>query len=239
MKKLLIVGDSLSMSRHREGVTYEQMYSTLLAFHLKNWLVINGSVRANTSRQIISEAYQEEYVLPLLPDVVVLQIGVVDCLPRLMSKYERRILGVLERIQGFRRMARFYISFKSKRRLYFTKRKQIAFVEASEFADNIIKFRDLLSRIGCRVIAINIPYPGPGLSERTFGVGEAVSRYNGIIDRVFSGAEHVVVDLYGMTKSDPSLLQDDGYHIRGKCHQLLYKAICENNFPDSVMEKTK
>src|SRR5690606_11192288 len=72
VKKLLIVGDSLSMSRHREGVTYEQMYPTLLACHLKNWLVINGSVRANTSRQIISENYQEEYILPLLPDVVVL-----------------------------------------------------------------------------------------------------------------------------------------------------------------------
>lgn len=236
MKKLLIVGDSLSMSRHREGVTYEQMYSTLLACHLKNWLVINGSVRANTSRQIISENYQEEYILPLLPDVVVLQVGVVDCLPRLMSKYERRILGVFSRIQGFRRLARFYISFKSKRRLYFTKKKQISFVGSSEFESNMMQFRNLMRRIGCKVIAINIPHPGPGLSERTFGVGEAVSRYNGIIDQVFSGSAHAVVDLYNMTKSNPSLLQDDGYHIRWECHELLYKEIFENNLLRASME---
>ncbi len=235
MKKLLIVGDSLSMSRHREGIAYEQMYSTLLACHLKNWLVINGSMRANTSRRIISETYQEEYVLPLLPDLVVLQVGVVDCLPRLMSKYERRILWVLSRIQGFRRIARFYISFKSKRRLYFTKKKQIAFVGSCEFESNMISFRDLMSRIGCKLIVINIPHPGPGLTERTFGVEEAVSRYNGIIDRVFSGAEYAVIDLYNMTKSNPHLLQDDGYHIRGECHELLYKAICENDLLRSLI----
>lgn len=225
MKKLLIAGDSLSMSRYRDDVPYDAMYSTLLATRLRDWLVVNGSLRANTSRRVVSIDYQEEYVLPLSPDVVVLQVGIVDCMPRLMSKYERHIVGLMARVRGFRYLARLYISFKSKRRYFFTKNKKIVFVGAPEFRSNIIKFRDLLGGLGCGVIAINIPCPGKRLSDRTFGVDGVVSEYNKIIDEVFCGAGCAIVDLYGMTRSNPSLLQDDGYHIRRECHELIYEEI--------------
>lgn len=228
MKKILIIGDSLSMSRHVDGITYDVMYSTLLSNVFRDWLVVNGSQRANTSRRVVDRSYQEEYLLPLRPDFVILQIGVVDCLPRLLSRTERIALSILTKLNLTSRVAKYYISYKSSRRLRFTKRKQMFFVDALEFQKNLLELKKILSELTCKVIVINIPCPGQKLRERSYGVDASVLKYNNIICTVFGDLENRIIDLYEMTRCDPLLLLSDGYHIQAGGHKLIFEEILKS-----------
>ena len=44
------------------------------------------------------EDYFDEYLRPLSPDLVIIQIGIVDCAPRIFRPVERLILKVINEI---------------------------------------------------------------------------------------------------------------------------------------------
>lgn len=218
MHKILVVGDSLSMARLDSGIGFEETYAYLLQNQLKNSIVINASVRANDSKNALSENYVYETLDAIKPDLIVYFLGVVDCMPRLFSRKESLVLKPLMARNFLKNLGKLVISYRSKRRYELTKRKLIQYVPIENWNENLEKF--LLKSDG-KVIFVNIPYPGERLVSRNYRVEEIVNNYNACLSDQAKKHGASVVDFNSITKSAPNLLLDDGYHITAEAHKIL------------------
>lgn len=227
MKKLLIIGDSLSMSRHEDGIGYEEMYSSNLAIAFPERLVVNASERANSSKRISSSSYLSEYVYPMKPDVTVIQIGVVDCLPRLLTEFQRRVLSIASRLPITRGVAKKYIERLSKRRLQITKKRPMSFVSRDDFEKNLnlIKLAVISESPLSKFILIDIPCPSKALTEKSYGADDVARDYNNILRNIFNCENSKFIEFYEATKTHPSMLLSDGYHISKLGHDYLFNSL--------------
>jgi acyl-CoA thioesterase-1 len=224
VKKLLIAGDSLSMSRHEFGIDYEKMYSSGLAASFPGRLVVNASLRANSTRRIVSDDYLQEYIRPMQPNVIILQIGVVDCLPRLLGDFERKCISLLSRATITGKLTAYYLRLKTAHRYAITKKHPRTIVPQDEFDRNLKVLRKNAPS-GCRFIIINIPHPGDDLIKKSYGVAENIQRYNASLAIAFNDENSIIVDLYGATIANPNYLLADGYHISSIGHAFLFQKL--------------
>src|SRR5688500_17972440 len=88
-KKILIITDSLGLPRAvPEVCSYEQTWPFLLnnAGYQIHQVSIGGAT--------VSELYRQlEYHYLFLPDLVIVQSGIVDCAPRALGKFESLLLN--------------------------------------------------------------------------------------------------------------------------------------------------
>jgi hypothetical protein len=129
----------------------------------------------------------------------VIQLGIVDCAPRLFSKKAKKRLETLSGIPVLRRFAYRYIRYKSKNRLKFTKKKQIQEVPSEQFDLNI---RSIIEKIKNnnpikKIWLINIAYPGDHLQNRSYGILEVINRYNMILKKIKEDEPLInIIDMY-------------------------------------------
>ena len=227
MKKLLIIGDSLSMSRYEDGISYEEMYSSRLAFAFPERLVVNASERANSSNRISSKSYLVEYVYPMKPHITIIQIGVVDCLPRLLTQFQRRVVSITTRLRMTKKLTDHYIQYLSMRRFQITKRRAMPFVSQNDFEKNLNILKSELISINplSRFIVVGIPCPSKFLTNKSYAADDFVREYNNILRSIFDFNTSKYIDLYEATKHDPSLLLNDGYHISRLGHEYLFHTV--------------
>ncbi|MCE4538170.1 SGNH/GDSL hydrolase family protein [Pelomonas sp. P7] len=225
--KLLIAGDSLSMSRHADGISFEQIYAVRIQRAHPAMLVINGSERANSSRRIASEEYLDEYLRPLAPDHVVIQVGVVDCTPRIFTEGERRLLRLMQRVPLLRAISRAIIRAASRNRAAITRQRNMPMIPLDEFQRHLQAFilEARKARIDCSIAIVNIACPSATFLLRNHGALELVERYNAALQTIASEAGSQVIDLFAYTRQHPESLLADGYHINAKAHQFLYEAL--------------
>lgn len=225
--KLLIAGDSLSMSRHIDGITFDQTYAVLTQRAHPSALVINGSERANSSRRIGSDDYMDEYLRPLAPEHVIVQIGVVDCTPRIFTYLERRVLGLMQRTPLLRGISVAIIRAASRNRAAITQRRNITAVPLDEFERHLRTFIAEARRIRgeCRVALVNIACPSDTFLSRNPSALELVECYNAALDSIAVEYGCGIVDLFAFTRSHPESLLPDGYHINAMAHQFLHEAL--------------
>lgn len=226
MRKLLIVGDSLSMSRYEDGVGYEQMYSSHLALAFPERLVVNASERSNSSKRIASNSYLVEYVFPMMPGVVIIQIGVVDCLPRLLTDFQRIAVSLASKNSITKKLADKYIANLSKRRFQITKKKPLSLIPREKFEENIksIKSMLILRNPEIKFIVVDIPCPGKNLVEKSYDSNSFVQNYNHILRNVFACQNSRFIDLYETTKLNSSMILKDGYHINSAAHEYIFQS---------------
>ncbi len=94
MKKLLVLGDSLSLPRLQpEMCAYEDTWPVLLKQHFEvHQVSLGGGTIGDVLRQV-------EYHKVFAPEVVVIQCGIVDCAPRALSEFE---LEFIKKLWGIR-----------------------------------------------------------------------------------------------------------------------------------------
>ena len=214
------------MQRSKEGVSYEHMYSSLLSYSFPRRLIVNASERSNTTKRIIQSSYLDEYVYPMVPDVTVLQLGIVDCFPRVLTNFERRVVHLASGISLTENLADYYINYLSRRRLEITKNRYIPYVSIKDFEANLKLIKSTIMTINCehKFIIINIPCPGSNLTKRNFDVDGIVRKYNAVLDKVFL-SDAGFINLYDETKYNSNLLLEDGYHINSMGHKYIFNAL--------------
>lgn len=91
LKKILILADSLGLPKNENEdiVRYSYTWPSLLNQNLKNFEIINHSVRKRT---IIVTKNQLAEIIMIEPHLVIFQIGVVDCAPRIFSLNDQKWL---------------------------------------------------------------------------------------------------------------------------------------------------
>lgn len=174
MKKastILVVGDSTAIQRH--DLSYNLTYSYMLQNRLDSVYVINHSRGFLTMKDLYSE-FEPLAGFGLNPDVVIIQIGLVDSFPRPIpyNKYMEYIYKGLS-----------YIKLDIEKLLIRTKLyyilgnyfnfKKVSKKDFTYYADSIIE--KLNNR---KIIIMGIPYPGSKIQKRIKILKSEIDEYN-------------------------------------------------------------
>jgi lysophospholipase L1-like esterase len=239
MKIVTIVSDSLGMVRPNEGRTeddiyYRDLYSYKLQESLGgNYCVVHHGIRGLTTNDLNSEQYIHDYIQNSESEYAVLHIGICDCAPRLIRNSERLALKVFDKL-GLRFLSKYYIKFKSKNRLFFTKKFPYQYVNPERYYNNLRSLIRKSINIGVKkVIVINIINTSDDNNNRNYNFRKNIRLYNEIINKVVNENPEKVclIDLYNESvQSLHEYILEDGIHITTKAHDLIaqkiYKEIC-------------
>jgi len=218
-----ILGNSLAIPSPKQGLFYRDTYAYRISAELgiKN-IVVN---RANRNMTVVDQTCDiniEDDLDHIQADYHVIHLGIVDCAPRLFTRGEQRLLGVMP----FRRII---IRFASKHRYFLTKTFPKVYVRKDVFAR---KYRDLLEAIlqktpTKKIFLINLAATKPRNIGRSYGIEHNIRDYNAVIAEIAGEIPDRVrlIDLFAMTQADPSLVFDDGIHLTAKGHEVLAEMI--------------
>ena len=229
MKKniITVLGDSLSMARVEEGISIRDTYPFQLNELLgKDFYVVNRSKRGNTS--VVQSSTQNLYddIETSESKVIIIQIGICDCSPRIISKYERVVLKyVLPKT-----IARIYIKVKSKYRYFFTKYLPMTYVSRALFEQCYEKILSSSLKLDgiVKVIVINIADTNLKNKNRSFNFAKNILKYNSIILKLVESKNNIYLyDLHTKTKDRPELLLSDGIHIGSNSHEIISKDLAK------------
>jgi lysophospholipase L1-like esterase len=224
---ILVAGDSLSMSRRREGIPNEFTYAAALQFRFPSMLVVNSSLRSNDSCIISSDEYMREHLFEKTPSYIIVQVGIVDCTPRIFARYQKRILSIMQRTPGMCLLSNYIITTASRHRYKLTRLISRSYIDKHSFHGNLRKFasHSLQENSSCRIIIVNIPCVSGSFVERNYAISSIVQRYNSVLHSLANEFSATIVDLYEYTRINPQLLLSDGYHIRLDAHKFLFQQL--------------
>ena len=219
-KRIVILGDSLGMPRARGygEIDYEDTYPYLLMNSIKNCEFISRHRRANdTNKQLISQ-YIKDDIEMLKPDILVVHLGIVDCAPRVLLRYQNAIVSILPSM-----IRKIILKIISKFRYDITKLNNKTYVKKNKFKENIGKIVDISDRIGMQLFFIEILITNEENNKRSYNFNKNIMEYNAIIE-MSAMSKHV-----SLIKYDPknNYLLNDGIHINKKGNKFLANKINE------------
>jgi lysophospholipase L1-like esterase len=206
-KKILVVSDSLAAPR-AEGLNwtkYEETWPSLLREKMSNLDICQVSIGSATTTDLL---HQMRYWKAFSPDIVIIQAGLVDCLPRALFPLEQRILGKLVPkgllMKAIHRYAPAIRKFRKR-----------CYTNQNLFYSNVEKFR----RIFPCSYWIAIIDGGSDGEKRIPGHLESVKSYNKIIGSVY--VESIINP--GIYLSEDRA--DDGFHLSPNGHKKIYDKV--------------
>lgn len=226
--RVLIVGDSNCLPR-REG-KYEDswIYRLKQANPTADFIVLADGSRTTEylathprKRPDGSIEYDPSSLETYDPTVVILNLGIVDCAPRLFSKIESQVISRLPEILR----AGIIAAAKRFRRRRVTR----VYVSHAAFEANVHQYLARCSASGVkRVIIIGIPTPDSrGVSKNAL-LPQAVAAYNATWARLASGRAGVTfLDPLHPEQPVSRLYEADGYHLSPYGHGAVFRAIEE------------
>lgn len=226
--KVLIIGDSLSLPGHTNS--YEETWPCLLKKTFRSLDFISILRRGITSEILVTEGGDGSEQFPMgsdclehfRPDIVILQLGIVDCAPRLFSR-NSLISKLINRLP--RPLSKSVLTIIKSNRQRTSKR---SYVDLDTFSKN---FENYLSRCVLqsvvKVIAIAIVFPGQDMIRKNPTIIEAVHAYNDVLNSLAKRFEffEVINPL-----SESNALKDiysDGYHPNSKGNELVFHSLTE------------
>jgi lysophospholipase L1-like esterase len=236
---VIVVGDSLGCPRPWVGVNLAATYS----FQLNRLLgsdayVANYSVGDSSTDSAMKESFLRTFVRNSGASYAIIQLGIVDCAPRLLSPFERAIGLVSSRVPGLRALFNQYIKLKSRYRYQLTRIFPRELVPMTRFESNYrtLVLQILESNPVHKVFAINIAYPGEILQKKSFNILANIQAYNKVIEGLVVAypGRLQVVDLFTQCADKPDwITQDDGHHIHKPAHDWIAAEIARRIQVDS------
>lgn len=234
LKRIVVLGDSMAMPRveGKDCVWWDETWPFLLQQKLiKSNMqidIINCSSRARTIDSICGQDFLD-HVTWKKPDFIVLEIGIVDCAPRIFSKKEKALLN-----NSFMPacIKKYIIHLRSQKREIITKRAPLAkvYTPPYQFKFYLQKFFSRLEELNRRIRLIVIPILANDsfMETKSPGFVSNVNIYNSILKEWCKviGATWFDPSTIFMEQKKHTLFGSDGYHfnIKGHCSiaNLLY-----------------
>lgn len=142
------------------------------------------------------------HCLSYTPDLIVLQVGIVDCYPRALKKTEFQIVS---RIPILNRLVKRFV-----KRYYSTivKMRNIAYVPLNEFKKNLFSLKSSFN--DCEWIVLPIAPANKQYREKNPLISSRVESYNNVLKETF--AEKFESDLYRDCDLENTFLSDN-HHL--------------------------
>jgi acyl-CoA thioesterase I len=221
MKIISVLGNSLSMPNYEDGISIKKTYAYQIQKELKqSYYTLNFSKRGNTTTLQTKEQYLYDEVFCANSNVVIVQLGIVDCCPRIISLKEAKFIKYILP----NRLKNIYINIKSKYRQQFTKYFPKVYVSKKTFESN---YRLLISKILKgdnieKVILINIAKTNDRNKSRSYGFERNIAEYNDVIKKLSKSSKIIsLIDINTVSQNNSSFLLKDGIHINLEMHGIL------------------
>lgn len=220
--KIMIVGDSLCLPRKENGISvkYDNIYPVLLSKRFKQYEFINFSKRSNTIVNVRSELNE---IILYEPKVVIFQIGVVDCAPRIFSKRERYLIGKLPSI-----LRNIIINKRKEKRNLIQSKNSLSkvYVKPTTFVQTYVDVINFLHNEIPDVKIILIPIVGflKGLEVKSSGFNDNIELYNKFITKISEETVCHTLDILDLLTCEECFI-DDFYHLSEKGHEVIFKKL--------------
>jgi lysophospholipase L1-like esterase len=227
--RIVVLADSLAMPRDEGGArllweeTWPYRLDELLRRDGLDAEVLNCGSRARRADHIHGTEFLE-HVAYKRPDVVCLEVGIVDCAPRVFSKREKRLLN---RRWFPRRLRERIVASRSRRRPELIAPDPLRKVDTrpEEFERLVRLFERRLRELEWKPKLILVPIlSDPRLTEpRSPGHTRNVELYNDALRRVAreTGATFVEPETILRTAEERGFFFPDGYHLTAPgCQRL-------------------
>ena len=214
MKTVLILTDSLGLPRvkpERVADTECWVYRLQDAFsHVLKFRSI--CTPGMDTRQLLIAS--RDYHQAMAPDLVVLQVGIVDCYPRALRRNE---LSIIIRLPKSLSM---FLHRQVRRNYgYLVKWRRIQYVKLAEFKANLQSLRDLFP--GSKFRIVPIAPPSSDYKVKNPLIESAVANYNEALIELFG--DDVLNDCYA-EKGD-HLFMSDHHHLNAAGHTQVYNGV--------------
>jgi acyl-CoA thioesterase-1 len=224
-KKVVVLGDSLALPR-KEGddiVKLEETWPYLLG--LQPYLeVYNCSSRANNSEIILLDVY--EHIELKQPHVVIIQIGIVDCAPRIFSLFEKKILRKLPA-----KVRNLIINRRKAKRNEITGKNPLTRVDVKplKFKQNV---DSLITQIKAKceqldsIILVPVIADFQAMEEKSAGFSSNANLYNAILEELAQRHGIHMMDTQQLV-SEGSMVNfcSDHYHLSPWGNHKLFDSI--------------
>jgi acyl-CoA thioesterase-1 len=222
--KIVIIGDSNSMPRLE--VEYDDTYISKLKQSFPAIDFIDKCKRGGTTNRFVQEgagfkdtrrgADLLEYYKP---SVVITQMGIVDCAPRLVRAKSFLAYSLMVSPSFIRNRA--YVLLKKY------KKRDIKNAEVSpeRFRSNWENFLQRAALTNTKVIAIKITHPTERFKEKNPDIPAAIKMYNDLLDSFRNDYPNLITfDPFEPDEVDNFVL-DDGYHYNTNAHKHIFSKL--------------
>ncbi len=222
--KILCIGDSLALPGHDNN--YEDTWFYKLEMAFRDFVFISFFKRAITTEILVTEGgggvnepdKGADCLEFYMPDIVILQLGIVDCAPRLIKRkgvFNQVLQKTPSKLRGM-----VFSGLKTVKK----RSVENADVSPKEFSNNLQKYlsRCVKSTVK-KVIIIKICTPNEIVKEKSPEIVYAVELYNSIIDEL--GQKFDIVSIVDPLASNTKQIFEDGYHPNPDGNHLVFTAL--------------
>ena len=205
MVRVLVLTDSVSLPRkHQNGVIpFESTYTHKLKQRYKGQAIFYFFQMGGAT---ISDLYKQvNYFKAFQPDILILQVGIVDCAPRAFSRLEMELIRRFHLL----RFTRPFINFLRKYR-------GLTYTSKSDFGSYITKLSSDLrvkTMYGISIIAGTAEY-----EEKLPGVSKRINEFNEILKE-----KTAYIDISRVLVAGGVI--EDHHHINEIGHQIVFELL--------------
>jgi len=224
--KVLCIGDSTSLPGHTNR--YEDTWFFKLKQDFPNYDFISVFRRAITTDILVNEGggdsvdnlprgadCLEHYV----PDICIVQLGIVDCAPRLIKKksLESYLLRILPTI-----ISENYINLKKR---FLGRNQRNVDVPIEKFQSNLENFIMRCRSINVsKLIFVSICYPNSNFIKKNPDAIINITKYNEVYSQL-SGINDFIKVVYPLDSRVTNNIYEDGYHPNKNGNNLVFEKL--------------
>lgn len=227
--KVLCIGDSLALPR--PDLLYEDTWICKLKKEFPEWDIISISTRGITTNILVTQGGDKNSeIFPsgsdtlefYLPKFVIIQLGIVDCAPRLIipGSFNSFLVKILPST-----LREFYLSFLKK---VIKRKRNRVYVDKKKFKLNILNYLNRCRNCNIeKVIIIGIAIPDKKMEDKNHEMIHNVNEYNNIYKEICMDFEFASL-VFPLNVDNANLnIYFDGYHPNSKGNLLVYNAIMQ------------
>jgi hypothetical protein len=215
VKKLMIIGDSMAMPRWE--LSYEETWPFFLTNDFPDLYIIDKSKRGGTTDRLVGSEKSinnTENQFDLLefyhPDMVIIQLGIVDCAPRYFSKHNL-FAKILYRIP----------QSKDIIKKIFTRKASNCYVKLKRFENNIINYLRRAQAISTEVFIIMIAPPPQRFVDKNPNIKSQIQNYNDCLRSIEGKFDNVKL-IQSLSIDEMEKYSLDEFHIGAKGQKNQY-----------------
>lgn len=222
--KVLCIGDSLALPGH--GNRFEDTWFCKLQIHYSNFTFGSFFKRAINTKVLVTEGGgDEEFPLGAdclefyLPNIVIIQLGIVDCAPRLIKR-SSLFSKILEKSPEKLKSFIYKLIKKIKKRS-----SKNADITPDQFYNNLNNYLSRCKKNNVeKVILIKICTPNNTLKEKNPEIFDSIVFYNKIIDKL-TEQNSFVNSIDPLNSNITHDIYADGYHPNKCGNELVFEEI--------------
>ena len=214
MKKVLVLTDSLGLPRMKpELINDEQCWTYRVADrYAAEFRFRVVSVPGMDTSQLMSLV--DDYYQMIEADVVVVQVGIVDCYPRAIKKIE---LSLLLRMPGY--FSRYIHRWVKRNYATLITKRGIRYVQPDDFKANLQRLRERFPR--SKIVVVPIAPPSAAYVLKNPCIETSVLEYNAMLAASFP--DGFLAECYPAKACD--IFLSDNHHLNALGNGYVFDAV--------------